>query len=101
MLRTALKGVLARKRRLVTTALAIALGVAFMTGTLVLTATIGRTFDNLFADVYKNVDAVVRAEKAFDAPMGEGAQRGMVDAALVDTVRRVDGVQVAEGTVFG
>ncbi|MGH9280051.1 MAG: ABC transporter permease, partial [Acidimicrobiales bacterium] len=101
MFRTALKGILARKRRLVTTALAVALGVAFMTGTLVLTATIGRTFDNLFADVYKNIDAVVRAQKAFDAPFGEGAQRGMVDASLVDTVRAVDGVKVAEGTVMG
>ena len=48
MIRTTIKGLLARKRRLLTTALAVTLGVAFMSGTLVLTDTIGKTFDDLF-----------------------------------------------------
>ena len=39
----------------------IVLGVAFMSGTLVLTATISTSFDDLFADVYENTDAVVRS----------------------------------------
>ncbi len=51
MLRMTLKGLLAHKRRLLTTALAVTLGVAFMAGTLVLTDTIGKTFDDLFGDV--------------------------------------------------
>ena len=51
MLRIALKGLLARKLRLLTTSFAVLLGVAFMSGTLVLTDTLGRTFDKLFADV--------------------------------------------------
>src|ERR687883_280543 len=101
MLQLTLKGLMARKRRLVTTALAVMLGVAFMAGTLVLTDTIGKTFDNLFADVYKNTDAIVRAKAAFEGPQGSGEQRGRVDAALVDTVRKVDGVSIAEGTIFG
>ena len=40
MFKTALKGLMARKFRLVTTALAVLLGVAFMVGTLVFTDTI-------------------------------------------------------------
>ena len=89
MLRMTVKGLLARKRRMITTALAVTLGVAFMAGTLVLTDTIGKTFDDLFGDVFRNTDAVVRAEAAFEGPDNSGTQRGRVDAALVDTVRRV------------
>ena len=50
MLAVTLKGLLAHKFRLVGTALAVMLGVALMAGTLVLTDTIGKTFDDLFAD---------------------------------------------------
>ena len=101
MFRTTIKGLLAHKRRMFTTALAVTLGVAFMAGTLVLTDTIGKTFDDLFGDVYKNTDAVVRAEAAFEGSDNAGTQRGRVDAALVDTVRRVGGVAVAEGQIQG
>ncbi len=46
MFRTTLKNLAARKLRLLTTSLAVLLGVAFMAGTLVLTDTIGKTFDS-------------------------------------------------------
>ena len=101
MFKLSIKGVLAHKMRLLTTALAVMLGVAFMAGTLVLTDTIGRTFDNLFSDVYKNTSAVVRAKAEFDGPNNSGQQRARVDAALVGTLRGVDGVDVAEGETFG
>ena len=101
MFRVTIKGLLAHKFRLAATALAIILGVAFMAGTLVLTDTIGKTFDDLFADVFEGTDAVVRQEAAFTAADGGGDQRGRVDASLVDTVSEVDGVAVAEGNVQG
>jgi putative ABC transport system permease protein len=101
MLHTTWKGLLGHKFRFVATALAVTLGVAFTAGTLVLTDTIRTTFDNLFANVYQGTDAVVRAKAAFEGPPGAGTQRGRVDAALVDTVRRVDGVAAAEGDVGG
>lgn len=101
MLSTALKNLLAHKFRLLATALAVTLGVAFMAGTLVLTDTMRQTFDNLFADVYKGTDVVVREKAAFEAPQGAGTQRGRIDAAVVPTVRAVDGVSIAEGSIFG
>lgn len=101
MLRTALKGLLAHKLRLLTTALAVTLGVALMSGTLVLTNTMTQTFNNLFADVYRGTDAVVRAQAAFEAPEGMGSIRGRVDASLVPKVQAVDGVAAAEGSIFG
>ena len=62
------KGLLAHKLRLFATALAVTLGVAFIAGTLVLTDTINRTFDNLFGDVYAGTDAVVRGRGSVRGP---------------------------------
>jgi putative ABC transport system permease protein len=96
-----LKGLLAHKTRLVTTIVAIVLATSFLAGTLVLTDTIGKTFDNLFADVYRGTDAVVRGKAEFEGPQNSGDQRARVDASLVDAVSRVKGVDVAEGSIFG
>jgi putative ABC transport system permease protein len=101
VLKVVVRGLLANKFRLAGTALAVILGVAFMAGTLVLTDTIGKTFDDLFADVYKDTDAVVRQEAAFSAVQGSADVRGRVDASVVDTVRGVDGVAEAEGNIQG
>jgi putative ABC transport system permease protein len=101
MFSTALRNLWAHKVRLLATALSIMLGVAFVAGTLVLTATMRKTFDNLFSDVYRGTDAVVRAKAAFEGPQGTGTQRGRVDAALVPKLQSVDGVRAAEGAVFG
>ena len=99
MLRLTFRSLAARKFRLLATSLAVMLGVAFMAGTLVLTDTIQKTFDDLFSTVYDDTDAVVRAEGAFDSEGVE--QRGRVDASLLDTVSDVDGVDVAEPDIRG
>jgi putative ABC transport system permease protein len=101
MFRTTLKGVLAHKLRLAMTALAVSLGVAFLTGTLVFNDTIRSTFDKLFTSVYSGTDAVVREKAAFEGPQNSGQQRGRVDASLLTSVRAVNGVAHAEGSVFG
>lgn len=101
MLQTTVKSLLAHKRRLFTTALAVALGVAFLAGTLVLNATIGRTLDDLFGDLYRRADGIVRSEAAFNGPQNTGQQRGRFDASLLDRVRGVDGVDVAQPMVWG
>jgi putative ABC transport system permease protein len=101
MLRTVLRNLAGRKLRLITTSLAVLLGVAFMAGTLVLTDTIAKTLDDLFTDVYENTDAVVRGEAAFEDPNGFGDQRGRIDASLLGVVEAVDGVALAQTDVFG
>ncbi|HEY7626694.1 MAG TPA: ABC transporter permease, partial [Ilumatobacteraceae bacterium] len=98
MFLTTLKSLAARKLRLFTTSFAVLLGVAFMAGTLVLTDTIGKTFDKLFADVNSGTDAYVRAESAFDSEWF-GEQRPRLDAALIEAINEVDGVAVAEGHI--
>src|SRR3954467_4852143 len=101
MFRTTIKGLLAHRVRLITTMLSIILGVALMAGTLVLTDTVGATFDGLYADLNRGTDVVVRSATAVGPPGQGTAQRGPVPAALVDTIRAVDGVAAVDGSVQG
>jgi putative ABC transport system permease protein len=102
MFRTAIKGLIAHKLRLVATVVAITLGVAFTAGTLVLTDTIGKTFDDLFGDVYQGTDAVVRGEAVFEGPAGTiGAQRARLDESVLAAVQDVPEVAEVDGGVVG
>lgn len=100
MLRVALKATLAKKLRLLNMAIAVILGVAFLSGTFVFTDTIKRTFDDLFANIYDQTDSVVRSASSVEAPFG-GAQRGRIPESLVATVRSVDGVAEVQPEVGG
>ena len=62
MRRIVLQGLLAHKLRLALTALAIVLGVTFISGTFVLTDTLHNTFTTLFGRIYQNVDFEVRGD---------------------------------------
>ncbi|HEX9991818.1 MAG TPA: FtsX-like permease family protein [Acidimicrobiales bacterium] len=99
MWRVTVRNLLAHKLRLLTTAGAIVLGVAFMAGSLVLSDTITRTFDDLFADVNAGTDAVVRSSSTIDS--GFGTQRQRVDEEVVGAVEGVDGVAAVAGQVQG
>ncbi len=96
-----IKGLLAHKLRFALTALAVMLGVAFMSGTMVLTDTISRTFDNLFADVNRGTDAYVRSRQSLSSGFGGPVrrQRGRVPASLVPEIESVDGAAAAEGNL--
>ena len=60
MLSLTLREMRAHGRRLLGTSFAVLLGVAFLTGTLVLGDTLRRNFDTLFTDVNAGTDVVVR-----------------------------------------
>lgn len=98
MFKVALKDLLARKRRLVTTGLAIILGIAFLTGTQLLSSALRDSIESLIGDVYSGIDAVVRSPDSQESPFGQPI-RDTVPASLVDEVRAVDGVRTAEGYV--
>jgi putative ABC transport system permease protein len=94
-----LKGLLAHKFRLAATALAIVLGVSFVAGTYVLTDTINATFTNLFDEVTQGIDVAVRSRDVFTGQMGE--VRDPIPEEVLNEVKAVDGVKVAEGSVTG
>ena len=85
-----IKELAARKLRLLTTAFAVLLGVAFMAGTLVFTDTIRATYDTALAEANAGVDAYVRTPSEFDLGYGEPGPR--LDASLAETVGAVEGV---------
>jgi putative ABC transport system permease protein len=103
MRKVALRGLLAHKGRLIATFLAVSLGVAFIGGVLTLTDTMNRTFDDLFADVYRDTDAVVRSDQTISGNEFEGGMdaRGSVPASVLDQVRDTEGVAAADGVVDG
>ncbi len=100
MIRLALRSTLAKKRRLLGTALSVLLGVAFLSGTLVFTDSIRRTFDDLFAGAFADTDVYVRPEASIEV-QGGGEQRGRMPESIVDTVRAVPGVAGADGVISG
>lgn len=100
MFRTTIRGLRAHKLRLVAAALSVVLGVALMAGTLVLTDTVGRSFDELYATVGSGTDALVRSTAEVDSAQG-GKQHPPVEASVVDTARATPGVEHAEGNVTG
>jgi putative ABC transport system permease protein len=94
MFRIALKGILGRKARLVLTSLAVIIGTAFLAGTSVFSATLNSTFNNLFTDVFQNVDAYVRSSQVIEGDFGI-QERQRIPAELVDDVLTVPGVKAA------
>jgi putative ABC transport system permease protein len=101
MFTATLRGMLVHKVRLALTVASIALGVAFLAGTLVLTDTMHLAFDQLFGKVSAGSDAVVRAEAAFSQSDGTTTSRAPIPAGVLDKIRKVDGVRAAEGAVNG
>ena len=98
MLLLALKMTWARKGRLVLTSLAIILGTGFLSGTFVFRDTINQTFDRLFSDVFRDVDAYVRSTSFIELNFG-GEQRAGTPISALDTVRGVPGVVSATGDI--
>ncbi|KQW45178.1 hypothetical protein ASC77_20615 [Nocardioides sp. Root1257] len=92
---------LAHKLRLLLTTSSIALGVALLAGTLILTNTMGIAFDMLFGKISSGTDAVVRTHAPYTSSEGVGTDRGPISADVLDQVRGVDGVRAAAGSVSG
>ena len=72
-----------------------------MSGTFVLTDTLGSVFDKLFTDATRGVDADVRAKRELDSGQGGFAPRNPVPQSLVPVVEGAPGVRIAHGNVSG
>src|SRR3954449_4699994 len=94
------KGLWSQKLRFALTGLAVVLGVAFMAGTMILTDTMGRTFDGLFEQSNEGVDVVVRRAVTVKGDFGVEV-RERIDTATLARIAKIDGVDVAAGTVEG
>jgi len=99
MWKATVKGIFARKVRLALTAVAVLLGVAFVSGTYVLTDTLNQSFQGVFRQTLAGVSLVVQR----NAPFGGGgsADRERFPESVVSTVQAVPGVAAANGFVEG
>lgn len=94
-----IRGLAARRVRLALTACAVVLGVAFVTGTYVVTDTVQASFARAFSESADGVDLVVRSPAQPGASPRSSRQR--IPESLLATVRGVDGVAAASGLVTG
>ena len=96
MIGVTLKGLLGRKLRTFLTALAVVIGVAMVSGAYVLTDTMQKAFDSIFAESYEGTDAVINGKKIVDF---SSSGRATVSADLLDDVRALPGVEAAAGEI--
>ncbi|WP_068251152.1 ABC transporter permease [Janibacter corallicola] len=94
MLRTTFKNLLARKLRLLMSAMAIILGTAFVAGSLIFTDTLGRTFDGIMDGAVG--DVVVQPEQTDDYG---GSGGGHIPASDVREFADLPGAARADGSV--
>jgi putative ABC transport system permease protein len=99
MFRATVKSLLSRKLRLFLSTTAVVLGVMFVSGALVLTDTLGRSFDGLFTTIYEYTDIQVTKESGVSGLNGQPAP-AKLPMADVDRVAAVAGVKSANGQVF-
>jgi putative ABC transport system permease protein len=95
-----LKQAWAYKRRLIGTFLAVALGVAFLAGTLLLGDTLRVNFDKLFTQASNSNEVVLRGATKVGTAGGQSIRAG-VDASLARRVATVAGVAAAEPYMEG
>ncbi len=90
MIAVALKGLVGRKLRATLTAFAIVLGVAMVSGSFILTDTIGKSFDRIFDESFENADVVISSKEATSST-GAAEAPAFPDRVL-EEVERLDSV---------
>ncbi len=105
MTKVTLSGLRSRKLRLALTALAIVLGVMFVTGTLILGDTLNRTFNDLVGTAYQHVSFQIRGKATLGnnnaAAVNPSAYRKPVPESVATAVSRVPGVAYVYGNAGG
>jgi putative ABC transport system permease protein len=110
VLKVAIKGVLARKLRLLLTSIAVVLGVGFVSGAFFLTDSLRDSFDTVFTEAAEGIDVQVQTKEYKElATQQATSQPGSVSIDLervgvppetLDRISELDGVAKAVGTVF-
>ncbi|MCW2922343.1 MAG: putative transporter integral rane protein [Thermoleophilia bacterium] len=110
MLRVAIKGVLARKLRLLLTSIAVVLGVGFVAGAFFLTDSMRDSFDSLFTEASRGIDVHIQSEEykelvekqATSAPgtITIDLARVGVPPTVIEQVKDLEGVDQVAGSIF-
>ena len=98
MIRVALKGLLGRKLRAILTAFAIVLGVAMISGSFVLTDTLGKSLDGVYQESYKGTDAVISSKHKVQQADGT-TEKAPFSADVLTDIGHVAGVRAVQGSI--
>jgi putative ABC transport system permease protein len=103
MRKVTISGLFARKLRLALTALAIVLGVTFVTGTLILGDTLNHTFNALIGTAYRHVSFEIRGKAVLNdnSAVDSIADRKPIPQSIATVVGRLPGVADVSGSVGG
>lgn len=101
MFRTTLRSIAAHKLRLLSTALAIIVGVAFVTGTLILSDTLNGTFAELFGETNDGIDVAVEGSSSGTDPFTGEQGHEPLDVGVPDQIAAVQGVRAVSPEVSG
>ncbi|MEU9375577.1 FtsX-like permease family protein [Streptomyces sp. NPDC048255] len=101
MFRTALRNVLAHKARLLMTVLAVTLGVAFVSGTLVFTDTLKKSLSNQSAKSYDGVAVSVTSYGQGRSEDGQKEGEPGLSQATLEKIKALKGVDSVSGRVSG
>ncbi|HTA97520.1 MAG TPA: ABC transporter permease [Solirubrobacteraceae bacterium] len=98
MLALVLRGFMQRKLRVLLTGIAVALGVALMAGTYVLTDTINQSFAGIFQTANRGHDVVITPTQVLGN--NSGSETTPITDAMLARVRATAGVSEAAGSIF-
>ncbi len=98
MLKLVLRGFVQRKLRVALTAIAIALGVALMAGTYILTDTIDQSFAGIFQTANRGHDVVITPAKTLGGKVRP--ETSPISEQTLARVRATPGVAEAAGSIF-
>lgn len=98
MLKATWKSLLGRKVRLLMSAFAIVLGVAFVSGSLIFTNMIGQSFDGIMNGTVADVNVMAKVEPGTESM--SAAQSGKLTAAQLEAMRKVEGVESVKGVTM-
>ncbi|MGW6983098.1 ABC transporter permease [Streptomyces sp. NPDC054932] len=101
MFRTALRNVLAHKARLLMTVLAVTLGVAFVSGTLVFTDTLKKSLSGQTAKSYEGVAVSVTSYGQGRNEQGQKEGEPGLGQQTLDRIKALPGVDTISGRVSG
>lgn len=99
MIKATLKSLLSRKLRLILSALAVVLGVMFVSGSFVLTDTLGKSFENLFVSVNQTLDVQVTGKQKVSG-QGDADIPTNMPASVVEKIESTSGVKSVSPYVF-
>jgi putative ABC transport system permease protein len=102
MRRLLLRSLRSRFRRTLLTSLAVVIGVALISGTLIFTDTINRSFDEIGQVSYRGVAVAVTPAVPPGTPSSESGEDGRtLPRDVLDRVRSAPGVRQAQGQIQG